>query len=166
MYKILSIITVLVVISLFSLNAQEAVKRTLGGSNTQQEQTTETQKTTETEKRTLGGETKTTTTTTSTTTTTAATQGKTIKGQVISLNDYMRDGKGVVSQARAKELVAANQPIVFKSGGKIYFVFNEDGSFASSKLVNYVNAPNVGIVGKTQTRNGINIIIASMMQAM
>lgn len=91
---------------------------------------------------------------------------KPIKGQVVSFNDLVMGGKGTVTKDQAKELAEKGNPIVFKSGKTIYFVYNEDGTFAGKKLANYANNANVGIVGKTKKVNGINIIIASMIESM
>ena len=91
---------------------------------------------------------------------------KPIQGQVVSFNDIVKGGKGTVTKEEAKTLAENGNPIVFKSGKKIYFVYNEDGTFASKKLANYANNAKVGIVGKTKKVNGIDIIIASMIDSM
>lgn len=89
-----------------------------------------------------------------------------IKGQVISLNAFIMGSSGKVSKDQAKSLADAGNALVFKSGNKIYFVYNEDGSFAGKRLASFANADNVGIVGKTKTVHGLNIIIMSMIDAM
>ena len=91
---------------------------------------------------------------------------KPIKGQVVSFNDLVLGGKGTVTKEQAKELAEKGNPIVFKSGKTIYFVYNEDGSFAAKKLANYANNATVGIIGKTKKVNGINIIIANIIESM
>ncbi|HRP01509.1 MAG TPA: hypothetical protein PLE30_02565 [Candidatus Kapabacteria bacterium] len=91
---------------------------------------------------------------------------KPIKGQVVSLNDIVIGGKGTITKDQAKELAEKGNPIVFKSGKTIYFVYNEDGSFAGKKLASYANNATVGIVGKTKKVNGINIIIATIIESM
>jgi hypothetical protein len=88
------------------------------------------------------------------------------QGQVISLDDYLIGGTGKVAKDKAKTLADAGHAIVFKSGNTIYFVYNEDGSFAGKRLANFATAENVGIVGKTKTVHGLNIIIMTMMDAM
>jgi len=90
---------------------------------------------------------------------------KPIQGQVLSLNDLVIGGKGKVSKEEATKLVEKN-PLVFKSGKKIYFVYNEDGSYAGKKLANFANAEKVGIVGKTKKVQGIDIIIMTLIDAM
>jgi hypothetical protein len=62
------------------------------------------------------------------------------------------------------------KPIVFLVGegkkAKIYFVFNEDGSFAGKKLAKYASNKYVGIIGKQKVVGGLNIIIAEMIESM
>lgn len=89
-----------------------------------------------------------------------------IKGQVISLDEFLIGGSGNVAKDKAKTLADAGHAIVFKSGNQIYFVYNEDGSFAGKRLANFATAENVGIVGKTKTVHGLNIIIMTMIDAM
>lgn len=91
---------------------------------------------------------------------------KPIVGQVVSLNDIVMGGKGTVSKDEAKRLAENGNPIVFKSGKTIYFVYNEDGSFAGKKLANFAANEKVGVVGKTKKVNGLNVIIASMIESM
>lgn len=91
---------------------------------------------------------------------------KPLKGEVVSLNDIVMGGKGKVTKEEAKKLADAGNAIVFKSGKKVYFVYNEDGTFAGKKLANYAESTSVGIIGKTKTVNGINIIIMSMIDNM
>ncbi len=91
---------------------------------------------------------------------------KPIQGQVLSLNDLVIGGKGKVSKEEATKLVEKGNPLVFKSGKKIYFVYNEDGSYAGKKLANFANAEKVGIVGKTKKVQGIDIIIMTLIDAM
>ncbi|PKL84509.1 MAG: hypothetical protein CVV22_12645 [Ignavibacteriae bacterium HGW-Ignavibacteriae-1] len=87
------------------------------------------------------------------------------KGEVISLDSYIMGGTGKVAKDKAKTLADAGHAIVFKSGNKIYFVYNEDGSFAGKRLANFATAELVGIVGKTKTVHGLNIIVVSMIDA-
>lgn len=91
---------------------------------------------------------------------------KPIKGQVVSFNDLVMGGKGKVTKEQATQLAESGNPIVFKSGKKIYFVYNDDGTFAGKKLAKYANNEFVGIVGKVKKVNGIDIIIATMIDSM
>lgn len=96
--------------------------------------------------------------------------GKPLKGKVISLAKFIVDGKGTVSKDEAIKEAEDGKPIVFLVGegkkAKIYFVFNEDGSFASKKLAKFADNKFVGIVGKTKVVHGLNIIIAEMIESM
>lgn len=96
--------------------------------------------------------------------------GKPMKGKVISLVKFVIDGKGVVNKEEATKEAEEGKPIVFLVGegkkAKVYFVFNEDGSFAGKKLARYADNKFVGIVGKTKVVNGLNIIIAEMIESM
>jgi hypothetical protein len=91
---------------------------------------------------------------------------KPIQGQVVSLNDIVMGGKGKITKDEALKLAENGSPIVFKSGKKIYFVYNDDGTFAGKRLAKYASNEKVGIVGKTKKVNGIDIIIASMIDSM
>lgn len=91
---------------------------------------------------------------------------KPIQGQVVSLNNIVLSGNGKVTKEEAKRLAENGSPIVFKSGNTIYFVYNEDGSFAGKKLANFAGNDKVGVIGKTKKVNGLNIIIATMIESM
>lgn len=101
---------------------------------------------------------------------TVSSQSNPIKGQVVSFNDIAGGGTGEVNKEQAKKLADEGNPIVFKVGSgstaKIYFVFNQDGTFGSKNLAKYANNKFVGIVGKTKRVKGINIIIAEMIESM
>jgi hypothetical protein len=96
--------------------------------------------------------------------------GKPIKGRVVSLSKFILDKQGIVGKDEAIKEAEEGKPIVFLVGegkkAKIYFVFNEDGSFAGKKLAKFAANKFVGIIGKTQIVNGINIIIAEMIESM
>lgn len=84
-----------------------------------------------------------------------------IEGEVISLKGLVLGTDGKVSKEEAEKLAAKGDPIVFKTGGKVYFIFNENGTFAYDKLANFANRSKVGIIGKKQNNNGIYSIVAS-----
>lgn len=91
---------------------------------------------------------------------------KPIKGYVASFNDLMLGNNGKVTKDEAKKLVEAGNIMVLVSGKKVYFVYNEDGTFASKKLANYANAKLVGILGKAKTVKGFNIIVSTNIEEM
>jgi len=99
-----------------------------------------------------------------------AKSGKPIKGRVVSLSKLVVDGTGTVTKDEAMKEADEGKPIVFLVGegkkAKVYFVFNEDGSFAGKKLAKFASNKYVGIVGKTKVVNGLNIIIAEMIESM
>lgn len=99
-----------------------------------------------------------------------AKSNKPIKGTIVSFNDLVMGGSGKINKIQAKELVAKGSPLVFKVGNgkraKVYFVFNEDGSYAGKKLAKYAANNFVGIIGKTKKVHGINIIIAETIESM
>jgi len=97
----------------------------------------------------------------------AAAPPKPMKGQIVSLDDIIKGVKDLqLTKQRAQELLESNSPLVFRVGTKLYFVQNEDGSFAFKKLANFAHNKNVGIVGKTRTVSGINVIIMSNIESM
>jgi len=97
----------------------------------------------------------------------AAASSKPMKGQIVSLDDIIKGVKNLqLTKQRAQELLEANSPLIFKVGTKLYFVQNEDGSFAFKKLASFAHNKNVGIVGKTKTVSGINVIIMSNIESM
>jgi hypothetical protein len=98
--------------------------------------------------------------------TTSKKNAKPIKGQIVSFNSLVTGGSGKVTKDEAVKLADNGNPIVFKVNKKIYFVYNDDGTFAGKKLAKYANSEFVGIIGKTKVINGINIIIMTMIDSM
>ncbi|MDA3842825.1 MAG: hypothetical protein PF588_00465 [Candidatus Kapabacteria bacterium] len=98
--------------------------------------------------------------------TTAVKMSKPMTGQIVDFGALVMGGNGELNKKNAEALVAKGKPIAFKVGNKIYFVFNSDGSFAANNLVRYANNKLVGIIGKTQKVNGLNIIIADKIESM
>ncbi len=147
--------------------AQEATKKTLGGSQKLPPPSSEVKKD-EATKKTLT-ETKTTTKTT-TSVQKSAKAKKPIKGRIASLTGLFMGGDGKVSKDQAVSLAEKGDPIVFVVGdgkkAKIYFVYNTDGTFGGKNLAKYANNKFVGIIGKTSTKNGINFFIAEMIESM
>jgi hypothetical protein len=91
---------------------------------------------------------------------------KPLEGYVASLDGLVQGGTGKVSKADATAIVGRGGILVFKSGNKVYFVYNEDGSFASKRLANFAAADKVGILGKAQSKGGINMFIMTHIDAM
>jgi len=95
---------------------------------------------------------------------------KPIEGKVVSLNEVVTGSFTQWKKADAEAAANQGTPFVLMVGqgakAKIYFVYNEDGSFAGKKLAKYSFNKKVGIVGKTKTVNGVQIIIAETIEAM
>ncbi len=84
-------------------------------------------------------------------------------GQVISLDDVITAKKDKqLTKDQAKALVEQGIPLVFLYNKKVYFVKNEDGSFAFKKLANYAQNKKVVITAATiKTVSGINYMVMS-----
>ncbi len=97
-------------------------------------------------------------------------KAKPVKGYVASLNAVVLGQDGRVNKAEAKKLAEKAQPIVLvvEKGAtkKIYFVLNEDGSYAGKKLAKYANNKFVGVVGKIKRAKGVDFIIATLIESM
>jgi hypothetical protein len=102
-------------------------------------------------------------TTTTTTQTTQKTEpaAEVIKGSIVSLKGLVLGTDGKVSKEEALKLAQKGDPVVFLHNGKVYFPFHENGAFAYEKVAELANRTNVGIVGKLQTKNGVNSVIVS-----
>jgi hypothetical protein len=97
----------------------------------------------------------------------AAAAKKPLKGQIVSLDDIIKAKTTLqLTKAQAKELLEAGSPLVFLYNKKVYFVKNEDGSFAFKKLADYAHNKYVGILGTTKTVKGINYIIMTNIESM
>jgi len=96
----------------------------------------------------------------------AATAQKPLKGQIVSLDDIIKGVKDLqLTKERATELLERGSPLVFLYNNKIYFVQEEDGAFAFRRLANFAHNKNVGIVGKTRTVRGINVLVMSSIDS-
>lgn len=91
-------------------------------------------------------------------------------GQVVSLNDIATGAFTTWTKETATAASEKGNPFVLLVGnGKkatVYFVLNEDGTFASKKLAKYAFNKKVGVLGKIQTKNGIKFIIAETIESM
>ena len=89
--------------------------------------------------------------------------GKQMKGKVAGLNSLMF-GKPDVNSSKAVKLAEIGQPIVFYSGGRVYFVINQGGAYIGKKLAKHADADAITITGKTKRVNGINFLIADSIE--
>ncbi|MBX3043419.1 MAG: hypothetical protein KIT33_05350 [Candidatus Kapabacteria bacterium] len=92
---------------------------------------------------------------------------KPLEGTVVSLNALVMGGNGKVSKAEAQNLQSSGNLILFRAtNGTVYFVYNEDGSFAGKRLANFANNDKVGLLGKAKTVNGINTFVMTLIEGM
>lgn len=84
-----------------------------------------------------------------------------LEGMVVSFSDLVMGGSGKVNPVKAKKLANKGYPIVVKTGnGRIYWVYNSDGTFAGKKLARYAGN-DVSVYGKAKRVDNLNVIIAS-----
>lgn len=92
---------------------------------------------------------------------------KPLQGTVLNFNDLMIGGSGKVNKEKALDLVSKGNMIVLKAvDGRLFFVYNEDGSFAGKRLAGFANNDKVGLIGKAKVVDGLNIFIMNLIEAM
>ncbi|MBQ6269837.1 MAG: hypothetical protein IJK61_06940 [Bacteroidetes bacterium] len=97
----------------------------------------------------------------------AATKVQTFKGQIVSLDDVLSGAKNKqLTKAKAQECYDNNVPLVVFISNKVYFVKNEDGSYAFKKLKDYAHNKKVALKGTKKVKNGINCIIMSNIESL
>ncbi len=100
------------------------------------------------------------------TATQAANTDFTLTGKVVSLNGMIVGGNAEVSAKDAASLFERAQPLVLKAdNGKVYWVFNTDGSYAGKNLAKKAGSK-IGIIGKVKAINGLRVIIAAKIVAL
>lgn len=86
---------------------------------------------------------------------------------IILFDDIPRGKHTKLNKGKAKAMAEQGKMFVVKSAeGAIFFVLNEDGTFASKRLAGYCNNKKIGIIGKTYQIDEINIIVAQLMESM
>ncbi len=92
---------------------------------------------------------------------------KPLEGTIVSLDGIIMGGNGKVTKDGAKALVGKGNLILFRAtNGTVYFVYNEDGTFASKRLAGYANNAKVGMLGKAKVIDGLNVFIMNMIEGM
>lgn len=92
---------------------------------------------------------------------------KPLEGTIVSLNSLVMGGDGKVSKADAQALVSKGNLVLFKAtNGTVYFVYNEDGTFAGKRLAGYANNAKVGLLGKSKVVDGTNVFIMTLIEGM
>lgn len=90
-----------------------------------------------------------------------------LEGTIVSLNALVMGGNGKVNKAEAQDLASKGNLILFRAtNGTLYFVYNEDGSFAGKRLANFANNDKVGILGKGKVVDGVNTFVMTMIEGM
>ncbi len=92
---------------------------------------------------------------------------KPFQGYIASLDALVTGSDGRVNKAKAQELHAKGNLIVLMgSDNQVYFVYNEDGTFAGKRLAGYANNQKVGLLGKAKVIDGINVFIMNLIESM
>jgi hypothetical protein len=84
--------------------------------------------------------------------TTKSTSGALV-GQIVSFDDVVKGGNGKVTSAQAEALMAKGSLLLFRSSGKLYFVYSTSGAYADNA--------EVSITGKIAKKSGLNVITMS-----
>lgn len=99
----------------------------------------------------------------------AKTPAKTTKGTVVDISALAATGDGTVNKAKADEATKNGHVLGFMVGtgksAKVYFVVKVDGGSYSARLAALADNP-VGITGKMVSKNGVNVIVADMVETM
>ena len=85
-------------------------------------------------------------------------------GQVVLLDKIVKGGSGTCTKAEAEAAKGKGGIVLFKSNGKLYFVLSESGAFASKRLINVCEKPEVTIKGRIKRNNGLNTIIMTSIE--
>ena len=137
-----------------SLMAQEATKKRLGGSKTSEPTVEKVESVEGTVKKTLEKKTNDAKTAVSN-----AIPDNALVGSIVCLNDLVMGNK-TTSAANAQKMYERGQPLLFKDvSGKVYVVYNTDGSFAGKKLAKLAGT-HFGIIGTVKSINGVRVLIA------
>lgn len=86
-------------------------------------------------------------------------------GRVVALSNALKSSLPDMTKAQINQMKDAGNSFVFVVDGKAYFVFNQDGTFASDRIAGYAAAKQVVIKGKLKTVAGVNVIILDMIDA-
>jgi hypothetical protein len=92
-----------------------------------------------------------------------------LSGRIVSLNNIVTGSKTALTRDQAEKMNDEGQPLVFQEGsgstGNIYFVYNDDGTYAGSKLMDFVDKKGVTITGRALTQNDVRMIIIEKIDA-
>ncbi|MFH1050167.1 MAG: hypothetical protein V1779_04455 [bacterium] len=89
-----------------------------------------------------------------------------LRCQIVLLDDVATGNFRKLTKPQALEFVEKGKILVVRAeNGAIFFVYNEDGSFASKNLARYAANNYIGIIGKPKYIYGLNIIIAQIIES-
>ncbi len=86
-----------------------------------------------------------------------------LKGKVVSITKMVAGGNPDLSPVSASKEVEKGWPVGLLSGGKIFIIYNTDGSFAGKKLAKKAGRE-VSVYGKFKKVQGMNVIISSKIE--
>jgi hypothetical protein len=90
-----------------------------------------------------------------------------LKCSIVVLDDVATGNYRKLTKPAAQDLVAKGKILIVKAeNGDLYFVYNQDGSFASKTLAKYAANEYIGIIGKVKKQYGLNIIIAEIIESL
>ncbi len=85
-------------------------------------------------------------------------------GKVAGLYSFAQGKTEKLTVDEAKKMVELGSPVVLVANKKVYFVYNSDGSFSGKKLAALAGKEKITVTGKSQSKNGINIIYADNIE--
>ncbi len=89
-----------------------------------------------------------------------------LRCQIVLLDDVATGNFRKITKPQATEFVGKGKILVVKAeNGAIFFVYNQDGTFGSKNLARYAANNFIGIIGKHKVQNGLNIIIAEIIES-
>lgn len=91
-----------------------------------------------------------------------------MEAYVVSLNEVAAGRDGRISKSVAQSLIDKGQILGVKHYGSkdVYLVYHSNGSYAGKDLVNMAEVDKIGILGKTKTVKGVNVIMADKIRPM
>ena len=98
------------------------------------------------------------------TTTAEGASAKKYTGSIVCFTDYIK-GVKTITKEEAIEKAEAGEPIVLLVGKKIYFVYNEDGTFASKNIAKFAANKKVIVKGTLKTVSNIRCIISTNIES-
>lgn len=90
-----------------------------------------------------------------------------LKCRIVAFDDVATGNFRKLTKPQAKDLAAKGKMlVVIDENNRVFVVYNEDGTIASNNLAKYAANEYIGILGKYKKVNGVNVIIASMIESL